>query len=89
LSSDLLAVLQHAPLLAELQMDSCPNSFDDFIVGALQYTTQTLPLVPRLEVIQLYYADINFEEDVFDVMIQSQLWTDEQLLALPSPPKVS
>ncbi|KAJ7748705.1 hypothetical protein B0H14DRAFT_3603971 [Mycena olivaceomarginata] len=89
LSSDLLAVLQHVPLLAELQMDSYPNTFHDFIVGALQYTTQTLPLVPRLEVIQLYYADVNFEEDVLDAMIQSQWWTDEQLLALPSPPKVA
>jgi hypothetical protein len=70
-------------------MDSCPNSFDDFIEGALQYTTQTLPLVPRLEVIQLSYADVNFEEDALDAMIQSRWWTDEQLLALPSPPKVA
>ncbi|KAJ7366293.1 hypothetical protein DFH08DRAFT_165253 [Mycena albidolilacea] len=90
LSSDLLAVLQHAPLLAELQMESCPNSFDDSVVGALQYTTtQTLPLVPRLEVIQLYYAEVSFEEDALDAMIQSRWWTDEQLLALPSPPKVA
>jgi hypothetical protein len=90
LSSDLLAILQHVPLLAELQMESCPNSFDDSIVGALQYTTtQTLPLVPRLEVIQLYYAGVNFEEDALDAMIQSRWWTDEQLLALPSPPKVA
>ncbi|KAJ7846868.1 hypothetical protein B0H14DRAFT_3867607 [Mycena olivaceomarginata] len=78
LSGDLLAVLQHAPLLAELQMESCPNSFDDSIVGALQ-----------LEVIQLCYAEVNFEEDALDTMIQSRWWTDEQLLALPSPPKVA
>ncbi|KAJ7845251.1 hypothetical protein B0H14DRAFT_3684379 [Mycena olivaceomarginata] len=90
LSSDLLAVLQHAPLLAELQMGLCRNAFDDSIVGALQYTTtQTLPLVPRLEVIELSCTDVNFEEDALDAMIQSRWWTDEQLLALPSPPKVA
>ncbi|KAJ7748715.1 hypothetical protein B0H14DRAFT_3603993 [Mycena olivaceomarginata] len=70
LSSDLLAVLQHVPLLAELQMDSYPNTFHDFITGGHS----------------IVLRDVNFEEDVLDAMIQSQWWTDEQsLLFLPLP----
>ncbi|KAJ7868734.1 hypothetical protein B0H14DRAFT_2728697 [Mycena olivaceomarginata] len=79
-SDDLLAILQHAPFMVQLHMECCPICFDDSIA---------LPLAPKLEVIHLNIAGTNFEEDALDVMIQSRWWTDEQLLALPFPPRVA
>ncbi|KAJ7258741.1 hypothetical protein B0H12DRAFT_434592 [Mycena haematopus] len=86
-----LAILQHAPLLVKLFVDHCMDCFDDSIVGALQYSaTQTVHLALKLKVLSLSYAaSINFDEDALDAMIQSRWWTDEQLLALPSPPEVA
>ncbi|KAJ7922326.1 hypothetical protein B0H13DRAFT_125182 [Mycena leptocephala] len=86
--SDLLAVLQHAPSLVRLHMYIC--CFDGSIVASLQYSdTLAVPFAPRLEDLFFSYAGTAFEEDALDAMIQSRWWTDEQLLSLPSPPKVS
>ncbi|KAJ6487123.1 hypothetical protein C8R47DRAFT_1127776 [Mycena vitilis] len=90
LSDDLMAILQHAPSLVELHMDSSPVCFDDSIVTALQYSaTDLVHLAPRLQTLELTNAGLNFEEDTMDAMIQSRWWTDEQLLAFSSAPKVS
>ncbi|KAF7357405.1 hypothetical protein MSAN_01336500 [Mycena sanguinolenta] len=87
---DLLAVLQHAPLLVALDMDCCLYCFDDSIIGGLQYSaTDAVYLTPKLERLSLSYAGTNFDEDTLDAMIQSRWWTDEQLLSLPSSPKVA
>ncbi|KAJ7626617.1 hypothetical protein DFH06DRAFT_1481072 [Mycena polygramma] len=89
-SNDLMAILQHAPSLVELHMDHSPVCFDDSIVTALQYSgTDLVHLAPRLQTLSLTEAGINFDEDAMDAMIQSRWWTDEQLLAFPSAPKVS
>ncbi|KAJ6455425.1 hypothetical protein C8R45DRAFT_1082475 [Mycena sanguinolenta] len=89
-SPDLLAVLQNAPLLVALDMEYCLYSFDDSIVSSLQYSaTDAVHLVPKLEHLSLSYADTHFDEDALADMIQSRWWTDEQLLSLPSSPKVS
>jgi hypothetical protein len=88
--SDLLAALQHAPSLVTLRMEVSTYCFDGSIVAALQYSdTLAVPFVPRLEDLFFSYAGTAFEEDALDAMIQSRWWTDEQLLSLPSPPKVS
>lgn len=88
--SDLLSILRHAPSLVELNMGNCVDFFDNSIISGLQYsTTHVLPLAPKLETLSLSYTDTYFDEDALDAMIQSRWWTDEQLLALPSPPKVS
>ncbi|KAJ6554894.1 hypothetical protein DFH09DRAFT_1165833 [Mycena vulgaris] len=89
-SSDLLAVLRHAPSLTELRMDCCMKSFDDTLLAGLQYSEgNILHLAPRLKTISFSVFASNFEEDALDAMIQSRWWTDEQLSALPAPPKVA
>ncbi|KAF7365608.1 hypothetical protein MVEN_00434300 [Mycena venus] len=89
-SGDLLAVLQHAPSLVELNLENCMACFDDSVVVGLQYSDmETIHLAPKLQVLGLTYAGTDFDEDALDTMIQSRWWTDEQLFALPSPPKVA
>ncbi|KAJ7366291.1 hypothetical protein DFH08DRAFT_929229 [Mycena albidolilacea] len=88
--SDLLSILRHGPSLVELNMGNCVDFFDNSIISGLQYsTTHVSPLAPKLETLSLSYTDTDFDEDALDAMIQSRWWTDEQFLALPSPPKVS
>ncbi|KAJ6497625.1 hypothetical protein C8R45DRAFT_134088 [Mycena sanguinolenta] len=86
-SDDMLAVLRHAPLLVSLHMECCMYCFDDSIIRGLQYSpTQAVHLAPKLEFL---YAGLNFNIDALDAMVRSRWWTDEQLLALPSPPQVA
>ncbi|KAJ7776758.1 hypothetical protein DFH07DRAFT_951375 [Mycena maculata] len=89
-SGDLLAVLHHAPSLVRLQTDCCMACFDDVIIAGLRYSEgNAVHLTPRLEVLWVSIIENDFDEEGFDAMIQSRWWTDEQLIALPSPPKVA
>ncbi|KAJ7046477.1 hypothetical protein C8F04DRAFT_1064426 [Mycena alexandri] len=88
-SEDLMAILRHAPSLLELHLTSCGYTFDDLIVEALCSSPQgPVPLVPRLHTLEVNGCE-NLPEDTLDALITSRWWTDEQLLAFPSPPKVS
>ncbi|KAJ6455426.1 hypothetical protein C8R45DRAFT_592928 [Mycena sanguinolenta] len=88
---DMLAVLRHAPQLVKLSVDHCVGSFDDSVIGALQYSaTHGTHLVPKLKDLYLSFTTVeDFDEDVLDAMIQSRRWTAEQLVALPTPPGVA
>ncbi|KAF7351088.1 F-box domain-containing protein [Mycena sanguinolenta] len=89
-SDDLLAVLQHAPLLVSLHMECCMYCFDNSFLDGLQYSpAQAVHLAPKLEFLSWTYAGVGFDEDALDAMIRSRWWTDEQLLAFPSPPRVA
>ncbi|KAJ7082966.1 hypothetical protein C8R44DRAFT_822657 [Mycena epipterygia] len=89
-STDLLTLLRYAPSLIELNMTYCLYCIDDFTVAALEYSeTDVVHLAPRLEILVLSEVGKDFEDDVLDATIKSRWWTDEQLLALPSPPRVA
>ncbi|KAJ7726503.1 hypothetical protein B0H16DRAFT_1894741 [Mycena metata] len=89
-SDDLMAILRHAPLLSELLLEGCADAFDDIVVEALCFSPQDpVPLVPHLHEILVWHGCEAFEDDTVDALIASRWWTDEQLAAFPSPPKVS
>ncbi|KAJ7046484.1 hypothetical protein C8F04DRAFT_1387988 [Mycena alexandri] len=88
-SEDLMAILRHAPSLLGLDLTSCGYAFDDLIVEALCSSPQgPVPLVPRLHTLEVSECEY-LQEDTLDALIASRWWTDEQLAAFPSPPKVS
>ncbi|KAJ7614685.1 hypothetical protein DFH06DRAFT_130241 [Mycena polygramma] len=89
-ANDLMAILRHASSLTELDMTDCPLFFDGSLVTGLQYSeTDPAPLAPRLATLSFTDAGRNFEDDALDAMIQSRWWTNDQILAFPSAPKVS
>ncbi|KAJ7726491.1 hypothetical protein B0H16DRAFT_1471332 [Mycena metata] len=89
-SDDLMAILRHAPLLSELHLDGCAYAFDDNVVEALCSSSQDpVPLVPHLHEILVWNGCEAFEDETVDALIASRWWTEEQLAAFPSPPKVS
>ncbi|KAJ7505815.1 hypothetical protein B0H11DRAFT_1976312 [Mycena galericulata] len=89
-SEELLTALLHAPDLVELYTDNCYACFDDSVIAALHYAEgAAVHLAPKLESLALLSIDTDFDQNAMDAMIQSRWWTDEELLALPSPPKIA
>ncbi|KAJ7726512.1 hypothetical protein B0H16DRAFT_265517 [Mycena metata] len=89
-SDDLMAVLRHAPLLSQLCMEGCANAFDHIVVEALCSSPEDPdPLVAHLHDIMVCEGCDDHADDTLDALIASRWWTDEQLAAFPSPPKVS
>ncbi|KAJ7465061.1 hypothetical protein FB451DRAFT_428811 [Mycena latifolia] len=89
-SSDLLTVLRHAPLLTTLSMVCCEGCLDDSLIAALEYSERdAVPLAPMLQGLSFSEAGDNFEEDALYSMIESRMWTDDQDLAFPTPPRVA
>ncbi|KAJ7081574.1 hypothetical protein B0H15DRAFT_854172 [Mycena belliarum] len=87
---DVLEVLRHAPSLTKLRLLSCVECFDDEVIEGLEYSEANgMNLAPRIEELTVSDVDEILGEDALCAMIGSRLWTDAQLLALPTPPKVA
>ncbi|KAJ7465089.1 hypothetical protein FB451DRAFT_1402805 [Mycena latifolia] len=88
--SELLTVLQHASSLVELHMEDCPACFDDTVAAGLKYSeVNMVHVAPKLKVLSVLELTNHFREDTLCAMIQSRWWSDQQLFALPIPPKVA
>ncbi|KAF7357632.1 F-box domain-containing protein [Mycena sanguinolenta] len=74
----LRAAIDHAPLLAQLQLNCCHPCLDDVLLGALTYKGTTGTLAPRLHHLVLEYMGRNsFTEDILAEMIASRWWADD------------
>ncbi|KAJ7146297.1 hypothetical protein C8R44DRAFT_11501 [Mycena epipterygia] len=89
-SEDLQAVVHHAPSLTNLEIYNCSNCIDDAFLAGLRYAPfDPAPLVPKLEVLWLSSLRCDFEESSLKDMVESRWWTEDELLAMPSPPAVA
>ncbi|KAJ7455918.1 hypothetical protein B0H11DRAFT_2066279 [Mycena galericulata] len=89
-SEDLQAVVHHALSLTHLEVYNCSNCIDDaFLAGLRYYHHDPAPLVPKLEVLWLSSLRCDFEEWSLKDMVESRWWTEEELIAMPSPPAVA
>ncbi|KAK7026157.1 hypothetical protein R3P38DRAFT_1022450 [Favolaschia claudopus] len=90
-SEDLDDILQHTPNLTALHLDmESTGIFDDFF-EALKYNSDadSVPLAPKLEVLDLYNVGFEFAEESFKKMICSRWWTDVELGEMTAPPRVA
>ncbi|KAJ7492101.1 hypothetical protein FB451DRAFT_516473 [Mycena latifolia] len=89
-SEDLQAVVHHAPNLTHLEVYNCSNCIDDAFLEVLRYSQfDPVPFAPKLEVLWLSSLRCDFEESTLKDMIESRWWTEDELLAMPSPPAVA
>ncbi|KAJ7150252.1 hypothetical protein C8R46DRAFT_1229825 [Mycena filopes] len=85
---DVPDILYHVPNLTELELTD--TDVDDAFFTALRYYgPDTTPLVPKLENLLLVDVGEYFEEESFGQMVRSRWWSDEERLAMPSPPAVT
>ncbi|KAJ7162981.1 hypothetical protein C8R46DRAFT_332364 [Mycena filopes] len=89
-SDTLLTILRHAPAVSELNLDDCPEAFDDDVATALSSSHQNhTQLVPHLRSLSVTDSCAVLEDNVLDALVAARWWTDEQLATFPSPPRVS
>ncbi|KAJ6541824.1 hypothetical protein B0H19DRAFT_1174819 [Mycena capillaripes] len=89
-SEDLQAVVHHAPSMTHLEIYNCSNCIDDGFLAGLRYAPfDPAPLAPKLEVLWLSSLRCDFDESSLRDMVESRWWTEEELLAMPSPPAVA
>ncbi|KAJ6601283.1 hypothetical protein DFH09DRAFT_1127352 [Mycena vulgaris] len=89
-SEDLQAVVHHAPSLTHLEVYNCSNCIDDAFLAVLRYNqSDPEPLAPKLEVLWLSSLRCDFEESSLKDLVESRWWTEDELLAMPSPPTVA
>ncbi|KAJ6550662.1 hypothetical protein DFH09DRAFT_1039240 [Mycena vulgaris] len=89
-SRDLVAILENAPLLTELVLTYAHDCLDDYSLNALAYSaTDSVHLVPRLQVLSFQNTGDNFGERALEDMLLSRWWSDDELEALASRPPVT
>ncbi|KAJ6611464.1 hypothetical protein B0H10DRAFT_361772 [Mycena sp. CBHHK59/15] len=89
-SEDLQAVLLRTPLLTQLEVYNCSNCIDDAFLEALRYSeSDPVHLASMLEVLWLSSSRCDFEESSLKGMIDSRWWTDDERLAMSSPPAIA
>lgn len=88
-SEDLQAVVHHVQNMTQLEVYNCSNCIDDAFLAALRYSQfDPAPFAPKLEVLWLSSLRCDFEETSLKDLVESRWWTEEDLLAMPSPPAV-
>ncbi|KAK7048246.1 F-box domain-containing protein [Favolaschia claudopus] len=92
-STELAAVLSHAPLLRSLRLKDCLRCLDHTFTDSLHYREGITPWVPRLEAFNLSCDPVSenlavFETSLLD-MIASRWWANEAMDTLSSPPAVA
>ncbi|KAF7347373.1 hypothetical protein MVEN_01493100 [Mycena venus] len=89
-SEDLQAVIHHVPNLSRLEVHNCSNCIDDAFLAALRYSPfDPAPFAPKLEVLWLSSLRCDFEETSLKDLVESRWWTEEELLAMSSPPAIA
>ncbi|KAJ7750267.1 hypothetical protein B0H16DRAFT_1550119 [Mycena metata] len=87
-AEDMPDILRLTPNLTELLLSEV--EVDDNFFEALRYAgPNTMPLVPKLDTLALFDVGEFFEEASFGEMIRSRWWSDEERLAMPTPPIVA
>ncbi|KAJ7103014.1 hypothetical protein B0H15DRAFT_942528 [Mycena belliarum] len=89
-SEDLQAVVRHSTNVTHLEVYNCSNCIDDAFLHVLRYTQfDPVPLAPKLEVLRLSSLRCDFDESSLEDVVESRWWTEDELLAMPSPPAVA
>ncbi|KAJ7162971.1 hypothetical protein C8R46DRAFT_1352801 [Mycena filopes] len=89
-STDLMAILRHAPILSKLFLSFCSYAFDETVATALSSSHQShAQLVPYLRSLSLGEGCYDLESDTLGALIAARWWTDEQLTTFPLPPQVA
>lgn len=93
---DLIAVLERAPALRELNLTRCEHCINDTLFDALRYDgEEAVPLAPALEALSLARSsseDIDERESSYycvEKMVRSRWWSDRELVAMATPPNVA
>ncbi|KAF7325420.1 hypothetical protein MVEN_02627000 [Mycena venus] len=84
----LKTVLQCSPALVELSLGDEPID-NDFFADLTNWEAEAPPLVPKLETLHLTNVGASFNEESMRKMIQSRWWSDDELLAMPDPPRIA
>ncbi|KAJ6523634.1 hypothetical protein B0H19DRAFT_651555 [Mycena capillaripes] len=88
LAEDMHDILLYTPSLTSLIFTEI--EVDDDFFAALQYSeTNAAQLAPKLETLDLIDVGVDFTETSIADMIQSRWWSDDELLAMPTPPSVA
>ncbi|KAJ7150288.1 hypothetical protein C8R46DRAFT_500436 [Mycena filopes] len=85
---DVPEILPHVANLTELALTD--TDVDDALFTALRYYgPDTTPLVPKLDSLLLVEVGEDFDEASFGEMVRSRWWSEDERLAMPSPPIVA
>ncbi|KAJ6523567.1 hypothetical protein B0H19DRAFT_1276883 [Mycena capillaripes] len=87
-AEDVADILRFTPKLITLDLNNTEVN-DDFFAALCYSETDATPLAPKLETLSLCDVGESFEEASFTDMIRSRWWSDDELLMMPTLPKVT
>ncbi|KAJ7705373.1 hypothetical protein B0H17DRAFT_1175257 [Mycena rosella] len=87
-AEDMPDILQHTPCMTRLSFAESPV-YDEFFAALRYSATDPAPLVPGLETLELADVGEDWNESSLLEMIRSRWWSDDELLAMPTPPAVA
>ncbi|KAJ7651510.1 hypothetical protein DFH06DRAFT_1207188, partial [Mycena polygramma] len=86
-AEDIADILQCTPNLTRLVLNN--SEVDDDFFAVLQNAEHDPVLAPKLEQLELWDAGEYYAEESLTDMIRSRWWSDDELRAMPTPPRAT